>query len=76
MFPFKEINFIPKLKHPLETYGYIFIYSVVGYFGLDVVLTLVSDFGALLAVTGKKKAKILHFHSSTRKLFIVYKIVF
>ena len=39
------------LKHLFETYGYIFFYSFVGYFGLNVVLTLVKQFGALVAVT-------------------------
>jgi hypothetical protein len=31
--------------------GYIFIFSCVGYLGLNVVLTLVKNFGALIAVT-------------------------
>jgi solute carrier family 35 (adenosine 3'-phospho 5'-phosphosulfate transporter), member B3 len=38
-------------NYPRETYGYIFIYSTVGYFGVNVVLTLVKSFGALTAVT-------------------------
>lgn len=40
------------LKYPKQTYGYIMIFSTVGYFGVNVVLTLVKHFGALLAVTG------------------------
>lgn len=44
------------LKHPEETYGRIALYSTVGYFGLNVVLTLVKQFGALVAVTGKTSA--------------------
>ena len=39
--------------HPRETYGRILLYSTVGYFGLNVVLTLVKHFGALVAVTGE-----------------------
>jgi len=38
-------------QFPNETYGYIFIYSFFGYFGLNVVLTLVKQFGALVTVT-------------------------
>lgn len=39
-------------QHPVETYGYIGIYSTAGYFGLQIVLTLVRSFDALAAVTG------------------------
>jgi adenosine 3'-phospho 5'-phosphosulfate transporter B3 len=35
----------------MKTFGYIAIYSTVGYFGVNVVLTLVKEFGALVAVT-------------------------
>jgi adenosine 3'-phospho 5'-phosphosulfate transporter B3 len=42
-------------KHVHKTYGYIMIYSTVGYFGVNVVLTLVREFGALVAVTGITK---------------------
>lgn len=45
--------FFINLKHTQKTYGYIFIYSFFGYFGVNAVLTLVKQFGALLAVTGK-----------------------
>uniref|UniRef100_A0A2C9LTE5 Adenosine 3'-phospho 5'-phosphosulfate transporter 2 n=1 Tax=Biomphalaria glabrata TaxID=6526 RepID=A0A2C9LTE5_BIOGL len=38
-------------EHPVETYGYAVIFSVTGYLGLYVVLTLVKSFGALVAVT-------------------------
>jgi hypothetical protein len=40
-----------QTKNVLKTYGYIFIFSFNGYFGLNVVLSLVNHFGALLAVT-------------------------
>ncbi|KAL8600741.1 hypothetical protein ACOMHN_057329 [Nucella lapillus] len=39
------------LKHPVETYGYAVIFSLTGYLGLNIVLTLVKSFGALVAVT-------------------------
>lgn len=38
-------------KYPLETYGYAVIFSLSGYIGLYIVLTLVKSFGALVAVT-------------------------
>ncbi|RMZ94283.1 adenosine 3 -phospho 5 -phosphosulfate transporter 2 isoform X2 [Brachionus plicatilis] len=38
-------------ENPKKTYLYILIYSAVGYFGVNVVLTLVKRFGALIAVT-------------------------
>jgi len=38
-------------KHPVETYGYILFLGIVGYFGVNVVLTLVRVVGALVAVT-------------------------
>jgi len=37
----------------METYGYAVIFSLTGYIGLYIVLTLVRSFGALVAVTGK-----------------------
>ena len=37
----------------MQTYGYGFVFSLTGYLGVNVVLTLVKSFGALLAVTGK-----------------------
>ncbi|KAK0419253.1 hypothetical protein QR680_014039 [Steinernema hermaphroditum] len=39
------------LEHPLQTYGYSLIFSVLGYLGVNVVLTLVRTTGALTAVT-------------------------
>ena len=36
----------------METYGYGFIFSLTGYLGVNVVLSLVKSFGALIAVTG------------------------
>ena len=47
-----ELNEIIIFKYPTETYGYITIFSTVGYLGVNVVLTLVRHFGALIAVTG------------------------
>lgn len=37
--------------YPKETYGYAVIFSVFGYLGVNVVLSLVKNFGALIAVT-------------------------
>ncbi|TKR64026.1 hypothetical protein L596_024623 [Steinernema carpocapsae] len=39
------------LEHPLQTYGYACIFSLLGYLGVNVVLTLVRTTGALTAVT-------------------------
>ncbi|OXB63394.1 hypothetical protein ASZ78_004835, partial [Callipepla squamata] len=41
------------LQHPIQTYGYAFLFSLTGYFGISFVLALIKIFGALLAVTGK-----------------------
>ncbi|KAH0617935.1 hypothetical protein JD844_016709 [Phrynosoma platyrhinos] len=38
-------------KHPVQTYGYAFMFSLTGYFGISFVLALIKIFGALLAVT-------------------------
>ncbi|KAI6244174.1 UAA transporter domain containing protein [Aphelenchoides fujianensis] len=38
-------------KHPLETYGKAFLFSLLGYLGINIVLTLVRAYGALIAVT-------------------------
>ena len=46
----RRFDFIEK--HPVETYGYSFIFSITGYMGINIVLQLVKHFGALLAVTG------------------------
>ncbi|XP_041358037.1 adenosine 3'-phospho 5'-phosphosulfate transporter 2-like isoform X1 [Gigantopelta aegis] len=37
--------------HVVETYGYAVIFSITGYIGVNIVLTLVKTFGALVAVT-------------------------
>ncbi|KAL5014133.1 hypothetical protein ScPMuIL_008403 [Solemya velum] len=37
--------------HPYETYGYALLISLTGYLGVNVVLTLVRQFGALLTIT-------------------------
>ncbi|XP_069073277.1 adenosine 3'-phospho 5'-phosphosulfate transporter 2 isoform X1 [Pleurodeles waltl] len=38
-------------KHPVQTYGYAFFFSLTGYFGISFVLALIKIFGALIAVT-------------------------
>lgn len=38
-------------KHPVETYGYGFLFSISGYLGIQFVLTLVRTCGAPLAAT-------------------------
>ncbi|KAL1006385.1 hypothetical protein UPYG_G00071660 [Umbra pygmaea] len=38
-------------KHPVTTYGYAFLFSLTGYFGISFVLALIKLFGALVAVT-------------------------
>jgi len=43
---------ITFFQYPIETYGYAVIFSISGYLGVNVVLTLVKTFGALIAVTG------------------------
>ncbi|XP_076462679.1 adenosine 3'-phospho 5'-phosphosulfate transporter 2-like [Babylonia areolata] len=39
------------LQYPVETYGYAVILSLTGYLGVNIVLTLVKSYGALIAVT-------------------------
>lgn len=39
-------------QYPMETYGYALIFSMTGYIGVKLVLTMVKTFGALVAVTG------------------------
>ncbi|XP_068414264.1 adenosine 3'-phospho 5'-phosphosulfate transporter 2 isoform X2 [Eschrichtius robustus] len=38
-------------KDPVRTYGYAFLFSLTGYFGISFVLALIKIFGALFAVT-------------------------
>lgn len=38
-------------QHVVKTYGYAVIFSLTGYLGVNIVLTLVKTFGALMAVT-------------------------
>ncbi|KAG8237805.1 hypothetical protein J437_LFUL002413 [Ladona fulva] len=45
------IGFMYLFIHPWETYGYGLLFSITGYLGLQVVLTLVRTCGALAAVT-------------------------
>lgn len=44
------------MQHPVRTYGYAFLFSLTGYFGVSFVLALIKIFGALVAVTGKEAA--------------------
>merc|ERR1719189_305132 len=37
--------------YPKQTYGYAFIFSLTGYLGIQIVLSLVRQFGAFMAVT-------------------------
>ncbi|XP_048761217.2 adenosine 3'-phospho 5'-phosphosulfate transporter 2-like isoform X2 [Ostrea edulis] len=37
--------------YPMQTYGYGILFSISGYIGLAIVLTMVKSFGALIAVT-------------------------
>ncbi|XP_053687582.1 adenosine 3'-phospho 5'-phosphosulfate transporter 2 [Sabethes cyaneus] len=39
------------MEHPVETYGYAFLFSLSGYLGIQIVLTLVRTCGAPLAAT-------------------------
>lgn len=39
------------VQHPVETYGYAFLFSLTGYLGIQFVLTLVRTCGAPLAAT-------------------------
>lgn len=43
-------------QQPLESYSLAVLFSVTGYLGIHVVLTLVRRFGALVAVTGRWQA--------------------
>jgi len=45
------LNIFHLFQHPVETYGYALIYSITGYLGIQVVLTLVRTCGALAAAT-------------------------
>ncbi|CAF1076076.1 unnamed protein product [Adineta ricciae] len=38
-------------KYPVQTYGYALLFSVFGYLGIDIVLTLIKEYGALICVT-------------------------
>ncbi|CAF2930154.1 unnamed protein product [Rotaria sp. Silwood2] len=43
-------NFFSSM-HPLPTYGYGLLFSLFGYLGMDIVLTLIKEYGALICVT-------------------------
>jgi len=43
--------FLFCVEYPVRTYGYIFVFSLTGYCGVSLVLTLVKSTGALTAVT-------------------------
>lgn len=38
-------------QHPFQTYGYGLLFSIFGYLGIDIVLTLIKEYGALICVT-------------------------
>ncbi len=38
-------------QYPYETYGYAVVFSITGYLGINIVLTLVKQFGAFVAVS-------------------------
>lgn len=38
-------------QHPTATYGYASLFSVFGYLGIDIVLTMIKEYGALICVT-------------------------
>jgi len=63
-------------QHPLETYGYAFIFSLTGYVGISFVLSLIRIFGALLAVTvttcRKAVSIIISFMMFTKPFTIQY----
>ncbi|CAB3365111.1 Hypothetical predicted protein [Cloeon dipterum] len=63
-------------KHPVETYGYAFIFSATGYLGIQIVLTLVRTCGALAAATvttARKAVTIaLSFFAFTKPFTIQY----
>lgn len=46
------------IENPVETYGYAFVFSITGYLGIQIVLTLVRTVGAPMAalVTTARKA--------------------
>ena len=45
-------------ENPVKTYGYSFIFSMSGYLGINIVLHLVNQYGALIAVTGESLQKL------------------
>lgn len=47
------LMYVLLTQHPVTTYGYAFLFSLTGYFGISFVLALIKLFGALVAVTGK-----------------------
>jgi adenosine 3'-phospho 5'-phosphosulfate transporter B3 len=49
--PFESLSF--WTENPTKTFGYAFLFSLTGYLGINIVLHLVNQFGALIAVTGK-----------------------
>ena len=63
------IDIIVFFQHPVKTYGYAVIFSITGYLGINIVLTLVTTFGALPAVTSKHAEK-LGFHCASNLLRI------
>jgi adenosine 3'-phospho 5'-phosphosulfate transporter B3 len=52
-------GYVAFSENPVESYGYAFIFSLTGYFGMQVVLSLVRAFGAFVAVTVTSMRKFL-----------------
>lgn len=52
------IILVVVLQYPVETYLYALVFSITGYLGVNIVLTLVKSFGALPAVTGDNSWKV------------------
>ncbi|KAK2173450.1 hypothetical protein NP493_873g01021 [Ridgeia piscesae] len=47
------------LQYPMETYGYALVFSLTGFLGVNIVLTMVKSFGALITVTATTCRKAL-----------------
>lgn len=52
LFIHRQNNLIESFfQHPMQTYGYALLFSIFGYLGIDIVLTLIKEYGALICVT-------------------------
>ena len=61
----------PAFQHPLQTYGYAFLFSMSGYLGVNVVLSLLKYSGALITVTGRFLYTFLFITTISCKLLVV-----